>query len=853
MKKFIKIVVVILILMLTALITIPYLFKKEIQETIIKEVNNTINASFSFKSVSLSLLSNFPDATIQLEETLISNYAPFENDTLVFVQNIEVKTSVANLLSRKLVLDNFAISNANIYLKTNENNISNYNIVKESKNDEITTEKNTETESNISIHIEKYSFNNINFHYLDQKSKLEVDIQNFNHHGTGVFSNQKVTLNTNSSIKKFTVASENIHYLNKARFNWKALLELDTETLKVNFKENIAHLNDLNLSFHGFIQPIETGILMDLDFDSKESKFKSLLSLIPSAYASDFENIKATGALNLIGNATGVYAENEVPKFNLILNTKNASFQYPDLPKGIDHITIDTKIENKTGDLNDTKVLVNIFNFQIDKDVFNASATLTHLISNPKVNAKLSGVMNLKNLTQAYPLELEEKLEGILKFNLNTAFSQEDVEKERYSEIKNSGSLSISNMTVSTEMLPHPISIKKSYLKFTPKNFILENFEATTAESDLSVNGTLTNLMGFVFGNKSLNGNFDVVSKNINTFDLLSTEDVISEENKNTNTTNTEPETQIKIPSKIKIIANVKASKVSYDNIHLKDLKGKIRIENQKAVFEKTTAKILGGTISLNGNVDTKPRISSFDFDMSLREVDIAKSFATVDLFSAIAPFASAINGNMSTSLDLSGQLDVDFFPEMNSLNGEGITNLEVKKVKPEESAALTQLNNSFDLIDFNKLDMKKVKTSLKFENSKVVFSPFKIASYDGTQIQMSGSHSFENKMNYNLSTDLPVHLLGKEAANLLSGLPNEEIKNMTVPLKIYIDGSVTSPKVTPDYKSALSVLSKKVLKSQKNKLIESLFKENNKEGDSTKSKGNDLEKAATKLFKSLF
>ena len=62
-------------------------------------------------------------------------------------------------------------------------------------------------------------------------------------------------------------------------------MNINLNTLKAEFLENLAELNDLSLSFHGFIQPTEPGIEMDINFDSKGSKFKSLLSLVPSAYS----------------------------------------------------------------------------------------------------------------------------------------------------------------------------------------------------------------------------------------------------------------------------------------------------------------------------------------------------------------------------------------------------------------------------------------------------------------------------------------------------------------------------------------------------------------------------------------
>jgi len=854
MKKTFKILSLILFLVSTLIIIAPLIFKNQIKDTITEKINAQINAVFSINHVSLSFISDFPNASIALENILIINKQPFTGDTLLLVNSIQLETSILNLLSKKLTVDNISISNAIVNLKTNPNNISNYDIMNPS--DAIITKEPLETEqtSSVSLQLEDYSFNNIQFNYIDEKSKLSIIVKNFNHRGKGVFSKEDVLLNTYSSIEALTFSSANINYLKSAKIQYDAKVNINLNTLKAEFLENLAELNDLSLSFHGFIQPTEPGIEMDINFDSKGSKFKSLLSLVPSAYSSEFDAIKASGELNLNGKATGLYSDTSVPRFNVNINTNNSSFQYPDLPTAITNIYIDTYINNTTGKLDDTKVAIRRFDLKIGNDIFQASSYLSNLNTNPHVKAKLEGVLNLGNLTNAYPLELEDKLEGVLKFNLQSEFTQKAIEKEQYSEIKNSGFISLKNMTVETEMLPNPVTINSASLKFSPKDFKLESFIANTASSDLNAKGTLTNIMGFVFGDKALTGDFTVNSNNFNTFDFLSQAEITKEtESKNVTVVDSTTISGIKIPEKIHITTTLIAKTVSYDNIILSDMRGKIKIKDQKAIFEKTTAKLLGGTITLNGNVDTKPTPSKFDFSMSLKELDIVQSFTTIELFASIAPFATAVDGKMSTTLNLTGILDPDFFPEMNSLYGNGIAKLEVKEIDSKKSNALSLLENNFKFIDLKKLDMKKIKTALTFENSTVSFQPFRIASYDGIPVKMEGSHSFANTMNYNLSTKVPVKFLGNEALNLLSGLSKDEIDKMKVPIKINLNGDVTKPNVEPDYTSALKAVSGKVLESQKNKLLNSLLKGNKIDIDSTSSNVKKLEKEAKNLLKGLF
>ena len=241
MKKTIKIIAALFILFLVVLVTIPFLFTNQIKATITEEVNKTINATFSFQHVGLNVLTNFPNAKIELKEILITNKAPFENDTLVCIESISMKTAVSNLFSNKIVLDNFSITNGSISLKTNKDNVSNYDILKPTSPSDETSEATQNSNSSLSLHVEAYRLHNIDFNYLDAKSNLAVRVENFNHNGTGLFSSQHVALHTDSSIEKFTVASDHINLLTNAAITWNALLDINLETLKIRFKENNAN------------------------------------------------------------------------------------------------------------------------------------------------------------------------------------------------------------------------------------------------------------------------------------------------------------------------------------------------------------------------------------------------------------------------------------------------------------------------------------------------------------------------------------------------------------------------------------------------------------------------------------
>src|SRR5690606_35171946 len=128
---------------------------------------------------------------------------------------------------------------------------------------------------------------------------------------------------------------------------------------------------------------------------------------------------------------------------NVAIASNNASVQYPDLPKSVQNIVIDAKIINETGILNETYVNLDKLSFKIDRDVFNASANIRNVVENPLVDAKLDGVVNLANLSQAYPIKLDKPLSGIVTANVKTKFDMASVEASHYDKMDNSGNLTL--------------------------------------------------------------------------------------------------------------------------------------------------------------------------------------------------------------------------------------------------------------------------------------------------------------------------------------------------------------------------------------------------------------------------
>jgi hypothetical protein len=841
LKKILKIILIIILLFAVALFAVPYFFKDQIKTKITQAINDKVDAKVSFADADLSLFKNFPNANVTLEKLVIINKAPFEGDTLVSLGELNLKMSIKELFKGKeeaMNIDGITSKNGLINIIFNKDGIANYDIaLKDKKN------KDDGKSSPLSLKIQDYKIENFKFKYFDESSKIKMVIDSLNHQGTGNFAAQKLDLVTKSTAK-ISLDMDKVNYMKNVALTLDAVLGIDLDKSKYTFKENKALINQLPLEFDGFIQMVEAGQQYDLKFKTPTSSFKNFLGVIPAAYASSLDNVKTTGDFTVMGFAKGLYSDTTVPKFNVTIASNNASFKYPNLPKSVQNIVIDTKIINETGILNDTYVNLDKLSFKIDQDVFNAKANIKNITKNPIVDAALKGTINLSNLSKAYPIKLDKPLSGILNADVTTKFDMESVEKSQYQNINNAGTMSLSGFNYVDEN-GKTMNISNALVQFNPSQVNLKQLNATTGKSDISVTGILENFYGFIFKNQELKGNFYMNSKQLAVDDFMTTgEKTKTDPSDSQQAKQTKKADAMKIPAFLNCTLTAKATTVLYDNLTLKDVSGKLIVKDEKVTLENVKTSIFGGTIGVNGAVSTKGKTPVFNMDLKLNQVDIAQSFTQLDMLKKIAPIAGIINGKLNSSIKLNGNLDAkELTPDLKTLTGDLLGQLLSTTVNSTNSTLLTALGSNLKFIDVSKINLNDLKAAVTFKDGKVNVKPFDI-KYKDIKATIGGTHGFDQSMNYNLKFDVPAKYLGSEANALIAKLsPADAAKLQSFPINAVLLGNFTNPKITTDINTAVTKLTTQLVNQQKERLVKQgtsalsdYINKNKKPSDTTKT-----------------
>jgi uncharacterized protein involved in outer membrane biogenesis len=194
------------------------------------------------------------------------------------------------------------------------NGSANYDIA---KTDSTTVEETANPDSNSSFRMELQQFDIIDgmLKYDDATFPMLMDIGGLNISLKGDFTENITNLKIEGGANQLTLDYDGIQYMKQVKILLDMMLEMNLEEAKYTFIENEFRVNELPLSFDGWLAMPSDAIDMDLTFQAKKTEFKEILSLVPAAFTQDLAGVETSGKMSLSGFAKGIYLEENYPSF----------------------------------------------------------------------------------------------------------------------------------------------------------------------------------------------------------------------------------------------------------------------------------------------------------------------------------------------------------------------------------------------------------------------------------------------------------------------------------------------------------------------------------------------------------
>ena len=808
MKKILKTTGAVVAALLVLLLVLPFAFKGKIEGIVKSEGNKLLNAQFDFGSLDVSLLRNFPHASVTLEDFWLKGVDVFENDTLVYAGEVTAAVNLSALMSGEFEISKVLIADTRLRAIVLEDGRVNWDVMKPS--DEVEAEDDGESAS-FSVKLKRLTVDNLTAVYDDRQGGMYASVEELEASCSGDLGSDETTIKLKAETPSVTFRTGGVPMLSRAEVMADVDVEADLKNMRFTLSDNEIGLNAIRAAIDGWVQLDGEAMDMDLNLNTNDIGFKEILSLIPAIYAKDFADLRTDGVAKLSATAKGRMEGDNVPALDVALDVNNAMFRYPSLPAGVDGINIAAKVQNPGGAIDLTTITVAPFNFTLAGNPFSLVANVNTPISDPEFAVTAKGKLDLGKIKDVYPLE-DMNLSGVVDADMSVAGRLSYIEKEQYDRVVAEGEVALSGMQLEMESMPDVV-IERSTFGFTPRYLELSKTTVKVGDNDLTLDSRFENYMGYLLKGTTLKGVLNVSSQHINLNDFMtSTEEEPAEQpaEEEAVAEAAEPSATnvaLRVPDNIDFRAQVDMAQVLMDKMTFNDINGVLVVRDSKVDMQNLSLKTMGGDVVANGAYSTPVgEAARLNAGFALNNILFAEAYRDLDMVQSLAPIFSSLTGTFSGSVKVDTQLDEEMSPVLQTLNGEG--SLRTRDLSLGDVQFLKQVAEIVKKPSLADTRVKDLTIDFTITEGRLATKPFDLRLGDYV-MNLSGTTGLDQTIDYRGKITLPA------SAGNISKLGTVDMT---------IGGTFSSPKVGIDMESLAKQAAQQATEKVVEKLGEKLF-----------------------------
>ena len=817
MKKALKILVAVLLIFVGISTALFFYFQKNIQPILVAEINKSLAVRVSVDDITVSRIQDFPKIGVRLSNISVEESTPYYKDKLIQANELNLYINLVKLYQGKYVIDEVSIRGGTINIVDLDNS-NNYDIIKSSDD---------KKSSNISFEIDQLKLLNCDIKYNHTPSQTKINGFTSSSNIGIKYNNSSTFLRIKSDFNNLHLSLDNNSYVSDKNVSLNTKVSVNTNLKTITIDPSILKIENIILSTHGKIN-YDDSSLVDIKFKNERADAKDLIRVMPDNLKRIFEDFKLDGDLSINGFINGNTTKNgklsvgfdyEIMNGNLILkenkigiNRLNAKgkFSIPNIEK-VGNSKFNCVLKSASNGSNQLEGEIAITDFEKPKIKWQGKALLDPIF--------ITQFMDSSNfIPSAGDIKLDGELSLVYDinqskiapntFNYNGAIVIKDIQ----GEIVNPG-LTIHRFNAEVQSKDNSL--------------IIQNAQINYNQSNVNLDGYINNVAS-IFDNKSqakFIGNLEIDNLYVN--ELLSDDTTVKAESNN-----------IEL-SPIQFEITTKIDRFKINDFTAKSVNGTL-ISNKKSIrLAELKMTALDGTVDGEISIRNWGNNYLLDIQSELHKVNIKKLFSQFNNFYQNEITYKNIKGMLDGSIIAKLILNQNYEPILPKLYAK--STITIKNGALTGYEPLKELSSFVHVEDLENVKFKTLSNSIEIFD-KTIFIPKMKIENNALNLQIEGTHTFDNLMSYAMEISLAELLATK--ANWIAKKAEKRIeRNKKGGLTAYVimEGTPDDLKIKYD-RSTVKENIKEEVKNEKERFIQTLKGESTLQDREKKAKNyNDI------------
>jgi hypothetical protein len=779
---------------ITSLVISAFLFKDKIINEFIREANKSLNTPVKIGKIDVSVFERFPHLSIVFTDVYIEDshsgiYPLFTASSVSFQLNpFEVYRGIYNIKGLRVL-------GSETNLKINERGINNYTILKE---------KSDSDKTSIGFELKQVFIKSCKVHYIDFSINQEY-----------TFQSEQLIASIQSKNDLYTIETDGDVTTEKVRIGSKSFF--DGKIFQV-----LAHLtyNDLDKSL--IIQPStlkvrNSSFLVEGNYAWKDRKtislkakgedadIQTILSLFPEEASQRLTKYKSKGEAYFTAELKGEISSTKTPSLLFAFGLSNTKLFHPEAKAELENISLEGSFATPSvTDLTKAVLILKNIRGSLNAEPFEAQLVVQNLIDS-EVILDFKGKIDAAALTDFYPLKDITNVAGDLIANIafegRLSWLKSKATAQRASA---SGTVEIQNLNFNYGKENVRVSNLNGNLQFNNNDLALSNVSGELGNSDFNLNGFFKNIITFIlFEDQPIGIEADLKSNFLDLDQLFALgfgDPTVKSESY-----------QFSISKNVFLNFNCDVNALQYKRFKAHRVRGDLLVKNEMAVSRAITLKTMGGNLALSGIVDAKnPKAINVASSLKLDGLHIDSIFYVFENFHQHFIEDKHLKGRATADINLEMVLNQHLRLFQETLIADistVIRNGELNNFEP-----MQKLSKYLDDESLHHLTFADLKNDIHIEN-KTVYIPQMIVTSNVTTIQISGTHTFDQQIDYRLITPLSnKRKMDTEARGAIETLDGQsklflKIIGTTDNYRILYDTEAVKKKIVADLKKEVQEL----------------------------------------------
>ncbi len=755
-----------------------FLLGRNLKGILVNALNDELKVKVKVKRIDLDVLSNFPLIAIRFNDLCIEESTPYFNDCMLNAPELRMIFNPFKVLGKHTEVSRIDIKKGKISLFSGEDGRTNFDIFHSSD------QSNSEFSLNIGeirlfkTNLQYFEAGSISTNFNTGKLRLSIRLSD---------EDYQLKLAGNCFFDHLMYKDEMILF--GKRVETDGLFRMTSERDQFSFQDFMLKVEELPVKINGGIAMKTEGTDFDLKLDGADLQIDQLISLMPEAVKRELPALRSNGSLSIDGQMKGLLNEHQYPFMQVQFALEDGALFNGDIPTGFENIQLRGNWEQAEGqpEIN-PQWDVTLSNLQAGNDRLKGRAQ--YLPGKGMIEWKLNGRIHLSRLSKI--LTETDGLEGKAQINMIGSWP---MIRSTSNAFQLNGDLVASGLEIPEKwtngmpfrQLAVDLSVDETLLRFN-------KLSGRLGKSDFLIKGSMGQYKSLLSDSVELNLNADWFSN------ALFVNDFFNEDISDGSAPPTASQTSKKPLDGLKADIRFVVQQFAWDSIEMRNLKTDVQLRDEVVNISKLSCNAFGGQWLATATLGLPPSNAYFSAEIQCRQAKMEEIFHSFNDFGQQEITGKQLSGRISGSVLAKAPLSSNFSMDANQL--ELTSYLTITEGRLKAYTPLYELSKFVQLEDLKDIRFDTLENSLQISEGSLSFPEMNIRN-SALDLQISGSHSFSNELDYHLAVEIGELLAAK--AKWMDKLQKDKVEQNNRKMKVYLHlyGNADDLKISYDRKNA--------------------------------------------------